>query len=364
MPINSRQFSLNSVARKCQYISLSLLLLPTLVTAETIKLVEVATVENWRHGATHTIHCEVETPNTFLLSSHNSARLKWTLPEGTKVIKGQLIAEQDGYYISQRIERLKVEIESADVQQAYTAAEYQRIRSLNEQNLVSSSRLNDMQRLSIQARLSKKKLAQQLQELQYREDNLQHFSPVNGQILSLVSQPGEYLADGQTILKLQPLDNKELVCELPLKKYRQHNQLNTAKFTLNDNSGLTLDRTTLFLKEDSQTLALYLHANKMGQQALLLGERLQVVVSYQSQDISRVPHDALELADDGYYVWKLNDEQRVNRLAVAIVSTQDDYFLVKSSLQAGDDVITFGKQGLAEKQQVKLNLEENKGASL
>jgi RND family efflux transporter MFP subunit len=343
-----------------------MLLLPKLVTAETIKLVEVSTVEDWRHGATHTIHCEVVTPNAFLLSSHNSARLKWTLPEGTQVIEGQLIAEQDGYYITQRIEQLKIDIESANVQQKYTAAEYQRIRSLNEQNLVSSSRLNDMHRLSRQARLSNKKLSQKLQELQHRKNNLQHFSPVNGQILRLSSQPGEYLADGQTILKLQPLDNKELVCELPLKKYRQHNQLNTVKFTLNDNSELTLDRSTLFLKEDSQTLALYLHANKTSQQALLLGERLQVVVSYHAQDISRVPHDALELADDGYYVWKLNDEQRVNRLAVAIVSTQNDYFLVRSPLQAGDHVITFGKQGLAEKQQVNLSLhfEGSKEASL
>ncbi len=142
------------------------------------------------------------------------------------------------------------------------------------------------------------------------------------------SQPGEYLADGQTILTLQPIDNKELICELPIRKYRQHNQLNTAKFTLNGNVDLTLDRRTLSLKEDSQTLALYLRVDKSTQQALLIGERLQIVVSYHSLDIARVPHDALELAGDAYYVWKLNDDQSVNRLAVDIVSTQNDYFLV------------------------------------
>jgi len=332
--------------------------------AETIKLVEVAKVESWNHGASHTIHCEVETPNTYLLSSHNSARLSWALPEGTQVTQGQLIAEQDGYYITQSIERLKIEVKSAEVQQEYTASEYKRIRSLNEQELVSSSRLNDMQRLSVQANLSKRKLDQQLQELRHREKNLQHYAPVNGQILSMESQPGEYLADGQTILKLQPIDNKELICELPLKKYRQHNQLNNAKFTLNDNIELMLDRRTISLKEDSQTLALYLRADKSTQQALLLGERLQVVVSYHSTDISRVPHDALELAGDAYYVWKLSGDQRVNRLAVAIVSTQNNYFLVKSPLQGGDHVITFGKQGLAEQQQVKFNLQGNKDASL
>jgi len=340
------------------------MLLPAVAAAETIKLVEVAKVEPWSHGAAHTIYCEVETPNIYLVSSHNSARLKWALPEGSQVTYGQLIAEQDSYYITQNIERMKIDIESASVQQDYTAAEYQRIQLLNKQSLVSSSRLNDMYRLSIQAKLSKRKLEQQLQELQYRKKNLQHFSPVNGQILKLKSQPGEYLSDGQTILKLQPIENKELICELPLKKYRQHNQLNTAIFTLNGINDLTLDRSTISLKEDSQTLALYLRTNNNMKQTLLLGERLQVVVSYLTQDVSRVPHDALELADDGYYVWKLNDTQRVNRLAVDIVSTQNDYFLVKSPLQGGDQVVTFGKQGLAEKQQVKYNLNSIKEASL
>jgi len=364
MKNNSPLLYLKLIARKCKYISLFVIIFPAVAAPETIKLVEVAKVEHWSHGAAHTIYCQVETPNTYLLSSHNSARLKWALPEGSQVTQGQLIAEQDGYYIRQRIEQLKIDIESAGVQQEYTAAEYQRTQLLNEQSLVSSSRLSDMHRLSIQANLTKKKLAQQLQELQYREKNLQHFAPVNGQVQRLASQPGEYLSDGQTILKLQPTENKELICELPLKKYRQHNQLNTAKFTLNGNNDLILDRSTISLKEDSQTLALYLRADKNMEQTLLLGERLQVVVSYLTQDISRVPHDALELADDGYYVWKLNDTQSVNRLAVDIVSTQDNYFLVKSPLQGGEHVVTFGKQGLAEKQQVKFNHEDNKGASL
>jgi RND family efflux transporter MFP subunit len=364
MKNNSQLRNQNIVVRKYKYMSILMMLFPMLVSAETTKLVEVAKVESWNHGATHTIHCEVETPNTYLLSSHNTARLKWALPEGTPVTHGQLIAEQDGYYIAQSIERLEIEIESADVQQKYTASEYKRIRSLNEKNLVSSSRLNDMHRLSIQANLSKKKLEQQLQVLKHREKKLKHFAPVNGQIHSMESQPGEYLADGQTILKLQPIDNKELICELPLKKYRQHNKLNTANFTLAGNNDLTLDRSTIFLKEDSQTLALYLRTDEHTQQTLLLGERLQVVVSYHSQGISRVPHDALELADDAYYVWKLNNDQSVHRLTVDIISTQNDYFLVRSPLQGGDHVVTFGKQGLAEKQQVKLNLESAKEVSL
>ncbi len=341
------------------------MMLPCFIHAEeTIKLVDVAKVESWVQGATHTVHCEVTTPNTYLLSSHNSARLKWALPEGTQVTTGQLIAEQDGYYIAQSIERLKIEIESADVEQKHSAAEYKRIQALNEQSLVSSSRLNDMYRLSVQANLSRKKLKQQLQELQHREKNLQHFSPINGEIIRLESQPGEYLADGKTILQLQPVDNKELICALPLKKYRQHSRLKNAKFTLDGKVDFALERSTLSLNGDSQTLALYLLADKNSQRELLLGERLQVVVSYHSQDVSMVPHDALELAGDGYYVWKLNYGQRVKRLAVDIISTQNDYFLVKSSLLAGEYVVTFGKQGLVEKQQVELSPESNKEVSL
>jgi len=359
-------------------LAISALVSSNLIAAQNAKLVEVAIVESWDNGVAHKMHCEVTSPNIQLLSSHSAARLEWALPVGSQVIKGQLIARQDEYYIQQNITRLELEIERASLEQDYATQEHQRLLSLNKQKLVSTSQLNDMARLAKQATLSKKILVQQLKKLRYQEKLLQHFAPVSGEVMSMEAQPGQYLVDGETILRLQPTNNRELVCELPLNKYRQSNQLNKAKFTLHSDSktgtnsysdsnnevDLRLIRQTNILQKDSQTLLLYLQITSDSTPAVFLGERLQVNISFQTSAITRIPNDALELVDDGYYVWRLNGQKEVNRLAVSIVSTQNDYFLVKSDLRDGDNVVTFGKQGLAEKQLVTLTHKGTQAVSL
>ena len=330
------------------------LMMSSLSNAEPGKLVEAAKVKAWHHGATHKLHCRVQTPNIFHISSHNATRINWLLPRGTQVSKGQLIAQQDGYYLETKIKQLNIDIDSALAQQNYASDEYKRLQSLNKKSLVSPSQLNDMARLAKQAKLSKQLLIIQLQEARFRQQKLQHYAPAKGEIMSNDTQPGEYLADGQNILKLQPLDNKELACELPLTKYRQSNQLQQASFTLNHDIPLTFMRKTRSLNEKSQTLMIYLTPDETSADSLLIGERLQVDVNYHSTNITRIPYDALELSGDSYYVWKLARDKKVQRLPVNIISTQSDYFLVKSTLQANDQVITFGKQNLMDDQQVNL----------
>jgi len=345
----------------------AMVFLPMLVFAETPAFVEIESTKAWRSGANHIIHCKVQSPNLYQLSSHSSAKLTWLLPEGTLVQKGQLVAEQDGYYLERNIERLKIEIATANAQQKYIEEEYQRLIALEEKQLISPSLLNDTAHQFTQTKLSLKMLVEQLKEAHYRQKNLQHFSPVNAQILIPQVLLGQQIGVGQNIVKLQPTDNKELVCELPLTKYRQNSQLKKAIFTLMDKINLSLSRHTVSLKEDSQTLKIYLSVTQENQKLILIGERLEVQVGYQTSDLVRIPHDALELAENAYYVWQLNNQNKVNRIPVSIISTQSQHFVVKSSIDAGDKVVTFGKQGLIENQDVRwsgMPITISKGASL
>jgi RND family efflux transporter MFP subunit len=325
--------------------------LPAMAQEQGIPLVNIARVQSWQQGASHTVHCKVQTSHIYQISSHSPARLKWILPEGTLVKKGQLLAEQDGYYLQQEIARLKIDIDSAKSEQDYTSSELERLSTLQQQQLISPSQLNNMQRQSRQAKLSKDRLANLLKEATYRLQNLQHYAQGAGQVLSMQTQPGEFLLEGQNILRLQPTENKELACALPLGMYRQSKQLNNAAYSLTNEQTLTRSRLSHSLDNDSQTLQLYLKSNDKNQ-TLLLGERIQVNINYQVSELTQVPHDALELAENAYFVWRLEDDNKVSRLPVTIVSTQNEHFLVRSSLLAGDTVVTIGKQGLSEQQQV------------
>lgn len=315
-------------------------------------LVRVDEVKSWQGGSEQTLHCKVQTPHQYQIASHGEARLKWVLSAGTQVEKGQLIAEQDGYYLERDIARLDIELASAEVEASHAGEEYQRLQALSQQQLVSQSQLKDLARISQQAELSARMLDEQLKEARYRLAHLKHHAPAAGQIMALASQPGEHLAIGQGIAQLQPVENKELLCDLPLIHYRQSNELTDVSFHLMDGSQLRLSRRSIDLQQDTQTLRIYLQASPAEQERLLLGERLSVVLSHETPGLSRIPHDALELSEDNYYVWQLTPDNNVTQQSVRIIATHEAYLLVESSLVAGDKVVTRGKQGLSEDQGV------------
>ena len=65
-------------------------------------LVKVSTVEAWQNGVVNTLNCQVAVQYLTVFASDSDAKLTFLLPKGTEVNKGELIAEQDNYYLQQQ----------------------------------------------------------------------------------------------------------------------------------------------------------------------------------------------------------------------------------------------------------------------
>ncbi|WDE14178.1 efflux RND transporter periplasmic adaptor subunit [Thalassomonas haliotis] len=321
-------------------------------------LVKTAQVKLWQNGADHSLHCQVQNSHLLQFSSLSRAKLDWVLPAGTRVKQGQLIAKQDGYFLQRERQQLEIELASAKAEYHYAQKEFQRLNALDKQ-LISPSTLNALQRQQELARLATARFSEQLKEANYRYRQLEHYAPQDGQLLDLQAQPGQYLNVGDNITRLQAAATKELVCELPLDLYRENQSLAQVVFSLAAGHKLTLLRSSNSVKANSQTLQLYLRAVDKVQQQLLAGERLQVSISYQNSDLSLLPLDALELSQNGSFAWFLGRDNKVKKTPVEVIASQKAYFVVKSGLQSGDRVVTIGKQGLAEAQQVSISGDSN-----
>ena len=179
---------------------------------------------------------------------------------------------------------------------------------------------------------------------------MQHYAPVNGELVSALSQPGEQLEDGQSILRIVPSDNRELNCRLPLALYHDSHVLQQATFSLENGVPLHLGRVSSVLSEKAQTLPLYFSLPEQGE--YLTGQRLRVRMELPVDGVTQVPFDALNLVADGYYVWQFADN-RVNKIPVEVISTKGNQALVKSTLVKQDKVVVKGKQGLEPGKKVK-----------
>lgn len=331
------------------------LLFSPVLLAQQAPLVQIAKVEAWQGGATNNLHCEVTAPYLHQVTSQGEAKLNWILPAGSQVIKGQLLAEQDSFYLLRNLEKLENDRAFAQSQLDYNKSEYDRLNSLRSQQLVSVSQLNDLLRQKTQAKLLLQRLDIQIFEARHRLDHSKHFAQISGQVVETQAMPGAHLDIGDPVLSLLAQEDKELTCELPLAKYRQSNQLKNVQFSLGERALLTIKRRDFQLQQDTQSLRLYLALNAAPGQMrspLFFGERLEVLMRYQKPGLSKIPYDAMELQENGYFIWQLSNDNTVQRLPVKLVSSQTEHFLIESSLVGGETLITLGKKGLSNGQQV------------
>lgn len=336
--------------------------------------VKIAAVQAWQQGMSQSMYCVVNTPFVYQAASHSEAELLHILPRGSRVKKGQLIAEQDDFYLKQRLGQLAIEQQLANAELAHAQSEQQRLLVLDRKKLVANAQLNQATLVLTTAQLKLKSLSNEKQTLERRIARLQHRAPFDAQVLSVSGEPGQQLSLGQTVFQLLPVKQKQLECKLPLALAKELNLSNTdgagvqyrlksqvkgsAELEQTDLGGkpgkLSLRQLSQDVDIDTQNLSVYFdyQAGAGEEQELLVGQRVQVEIQQQYNDITRVPYDAVTLDGSSYQLWLLNKDNTVSKINPKVISTTKDFFIVRSPLRAGDQVIVRGQKRLKEQQQV------------
>ncbi|MBB6519999.1 efflux RND transporter periplasmic adaptor subunit [Pseudoteredinibacter isoporae] len=363
-----------------------MLMVVSSANAEEIPLAKVKTakVKAWQQGLSKALYCVVSTPFVFQADSHSDAELMSILPVGSRVKAGQLVAEQDDFYLKQELKQLEIDQKQAKAELEHAISEHQRLDVLDQQKLVANAQLNQATLVRTSAELKLEALSNQMRTLTRRIERLQHRAPFDAQVLEVSAEPGQQLGQGQTLFQLLPLDQKQLECKLPLST-AQALDLLTAPLTeenidegsvasasalagvqfllaadsaqapsSNDISGhLSLRELSQDVDIETQNLRAYFDYRRFNGPPLLVGQRVKVDIQQRYQDISRVPYDAITLAGSSYELWQLNADNTVSKINPQIISTSKDYFVVRSPLRAGDTVVVRGQKKLQEQQQVQ-----------
>lgn len=350
--------------------------------------VKTAKVKAWQQGLSQSLYCVVNTPFVFQADSHSEAELMTILPVGSRVKKGQLVAEQDNFYLMQALKQLEIDRKQAQAEYDHAISEHRRLEVLDQQKLVANAQLNEATLVQTTAKLKLEALANEQRTLERRLKRLQHRAPFDAQVLAVMAEPGQQVAQGQTLFQLLPLEHKQVECKLPLNTARALNLLKASGVDDSEGesegeapgewlTGASLSGVRFFLKPDSkqqsselggqlalrelsqdvdtetQNLRAYFNYRRFDGLPLLVGQRVTVEVQQQYQDISRVPYDAITLAGSSYELWQLNADNTVSKINPQIISTSKDYFVVRSPLRAGDTVVVRGQKRLQEQQQVR-----------
>lgn len=328
---------------------IALLVMP-LIAAE-LPLVKTKNVQPWHAGIETTLSCQVEAPFDYVIVSESQAKLVLALANGTRVKKGEVLARQDDEYLQLALTEKKELLRQQQLQLDYNKKEYKRISQLETVH-VTDSELNQIDLIVQQSSSQLIAIQAQIDTLKKQIGSLTHKAPVDGQVAELTAAIGSFLPTGSSIMKFTAANEKEFKCEMPLSIFRQSSWLELARFYLlgSNKEELELKRVGQNVLSKQQTIPIWLGAERT---SLVIGELSQVTMQQAEERLTKIDTSAVIFEGDNKYVWRITNDNAVEKLPVDIVKNLNRSFVIKGELKVGDRVVTIGQTGLKPGAKVK-----------
>jgi len=252
-----------------------------------------------------------------------------------------------------RLNELKGAIASQQAQADYLISESSRLKALKEQNLTSGTAL-DKNKADLKA--AQADLAQansRYAQLKNNMSKLTPISPYNAFVTKQLSQPGQYLNQGQDLLEIMSSDEIEIIAQLPFKlknvivpgdEWQYIDQVGNTASAL-------VERFVPAATSNSRMIQVHLK-NTTGQ--LLPGEPVQLLVPESlPQTVTAVPRDALVLRRQGSHVFVIRNGI-AHKVDVTTGLAQGSLIAVFGEISPGDLVVIRGNERLRDQQPSQL----------
>lgn len=282
---------------------------------------------------------------------------------GSVLETGAIVAKiEDGLLLQQEAENEGL-VASRRARIAFLEREVERLRRLAAQNNAARSAL-DQTESDLSVSRSDLLVAQaRLQQIRIGLYRTEIRTPFAGRVTQRFVNPGEHVAVGAAVVRVVSTDRLEVVMRAPLKSVGYLHEGDDILVNGDRNSGLGVVRTMVPFG-DARTHMFELRVD-IPPQPWIIGESVRVIVP---TDVPRktlaVPRDALILRADGTAVFRINSENKAERVPVEIGATDGESIaIISGDLNAGDRVVIRGGERLRPGQDVNItNIPGGSGA--
>lgn len=317
--------------------------------------VEVATASNEMMAPQMFMPGTIVSQNDSRIAAEISGRVLWVASEGTFVDKGEVLAEIDSEMIKLAVERTKSQIMRLEARVKFLKADMERTSELAATNNVAASRLEEAESTLV---MTEQDLAQARIDLKQEQINLERTkvrAPFPGRVVERLAQSGEYSVPGRQILRLVDTKHLEVSAQAPVAlarvlrdeqvvSLRQGNNIEDAKIR------------ALVPVGDAVSRTMEIRVALPVDEVFVVGTAVQVgVPSSAPEQVVAVPRDALVLRREGTYVFRINAENKAERMLVRTGAATGAVVAVSGGIRDGDRVVTRGGERLRPGQAVQLS---------
>jgi RND family efflux transporter MFP subunit len=315
--------------------------------------VSIAHVKATRIAPQATYPGTVVSRNDSKLAADVEGRVEWVADVGTVVKEGDVIARLDANLARLQSDSDKANVAKLTAQVRYDRAQAQRMQELMDRKVVSKAGLDQATSTRDANEAALKQAEAAAKRSQYQLDHSEIRAPFAGRVVSRLINAGEYASPGKEIVRLVDLDAIEIATQVPIASMQHLRETMKVTAELQGKPVPTTVRVIVPVGHaQSRTVEVRL-ALEPG--AAFVGDAAKVLIpSAEPRSVLAVPRDALVLREDNTYLFKLNKENKAERIAVEVGAADGNMVEVIGMLKAGERVIIRGAERLESGQKVRL----------
>lgn len=315
--------------------------------------VSIAKVRATRIAPQSSYPGSVVSRNDSKLAADVEGRVEWVADVGTIVKEGDVIARLDANLARMQQESDKAAVAKLTAQLRFDRAQAARMQELMDKKVVSKAGMDQATSTRDANEAALKQAEAGLKKSQYQLEHSEIRAPFSGRVVSRLINAGEYASPGKDVVRLVDLDAIEIATQVPISAM-QH---------LKEGLRVTAELQGKAVQADVRVIVPVGHAQSRTVEVRLtlepgsafVGDAAKVLIpAAEPRMVLAVPRDALVLREDNTYLFKLNKEDKAERIVVEVGAADGNMVEVTGLLKEGERVIIRGAERLESGQKVRL----------
>ncbi|HXL99886.1 MAG TPA: efflux RND transporter periplasmic adaptor subunit, partial [Rhizomicrobium sp.] len=271
---------------------------------------------------------------------------------GAVVNAGDVVAKIDATNAGLQLAADKAAVAKLAAQLRFDRAQAQRMQTLFSQNAIAKATRDQAASTRDEDAAGLAQAQATLGQSQYQLDHGQVRAPFPGRVVQRLINAGEYATPGKDIVRLVDIGNIEVSVQTPIDSARYLRE-GAQVLAMIENKPVTATVRAIVPVGDiaSRTIEVRL---TLPSGSALVGDAAKVMIPLsEPHDVLAVPRDALVLREDNTYVFKVDNKNQAQRVAVETGAEDGALVEVKGPIAPGERVIVRGAERLETGQKVK-----------
>jgi len=323
-------------------------------------VVQIAYVSNTELAPTVAVPGTIYSRNDIQVTAGVAGQLTMVAEPGTVVQAGATVASIDQETLLLQRAEQEVLLERAEINIRQLNSQLGRQRELQGSNLVSEFELEQTEANRDLAVSDAKLIKVRLRQFddQIRRANIR--APFAGVVTTRVHRAGEDVARGEVLAHMTDIRNMEVRAFVPLKHLPRTIVGDSISVFATDTQFEGSIRSLVPTGDiRSQTFEARIDLPLAASGVWTVGQLVSVGIPIRSgKQTLAIPRDALILRQNGSYVFRINEENKAERIEVSIGDSAGDLIAVSGSIAEGDRVAVRGGENLKDGAEVKIMMSQ------